>query len=59
MIEVGDRVTYSGSLKEYHGIEFTVTDLFEFMDIPCARLQGPRLGIWIERCRVSNLTPVT
>lgn len=55
VIVVGDMVTYSGSLTQYHGIEFSVIELFDFMDVPCAMLQGPRLDIWIKRCRVSNL----
>ncbi len=54
-LKVGDRVSYHGSLEYYHEYEFTITKLFEFNDIGCAMLQGPRMDIWIERCRVSNL----
>lgn len=57
--QVGDLVRYSGSLTSYHPYDFTILDLFEFQGVPCARLQGPKFGIWIERCRVSNLTHTT
>lgn len=58
-IKVGDRVTYSGSLTYYHEFEFSVLELFTFNGgVECAMLQGPRLDIWIRRCRVSNLTLV-
>lgn len=58
MIEKGDEVTYRGSITEYHTYVFTVTDLFTYKDVECARLQGPKFSVWIERCRVSNLTLV-
>lgn len=56
--QVGDKVRYSGSLTEYHKYIFTIKELFMYLDIECALLQGPRIGIWIERCRVSNLERV-
>jgi hypothetical protein len=55
---VGDKVTYHGSLPEYHNMELTITDLFEFSGVPCAQLQGPHFGIWVQRCRVKNLKHV-
>lgn len=54
--KIGDRVTYHGSLVEYHSYEFTIVKFFNFNDVPCVQLQGPRMSIWIERCRVANIT---
>ena len=58
-MEIGDRVTYHGSMDFYHPYVFTITKLFEWEGIECAALQDPRMSIWIARCRVSNLTPLT
>lgn len=55
--QVGDKVTYHGSLKVYHPYVFHVTKLFEWQGQECCALQGPSHTIWIQRCRVKNITP--
>lgn len=53
--EVGDIVTYHGSMPEYHGYVYRIEKLFDYNGIPSAQLQGSRMDWWIERCRVSSI----
>jgi len=56
--QVGDLVTYHGSLSEYHGDIFEITKLFDYNGIPCATLSSNTLHWWVARCRVTNLKPI-
>lgn len=57
-MKVGDKVTYHGSIDHYHPYTFTIAEIFEFNGIECCRLNGPKMDIWIERCRLSNVKEV-
>lgn len=56
--QIGDMVTYHGSMTEYHNDIYEITDLFDYIGVPCARLNGYRFGSWIERCRVASIQHV-
>lgn len=63
MFEVGDKVTYHGSLEEYHPYVFHITAFLgehKHADgevVEWVSLQGPTHKIWIQQCRVSSISP--
>lgn len=57
-INVGDRVTYHGSMKEYHPYTFTVEKVFVHQGIAGLQLGGPWMDMWIQRCRVTSVKKV-